>query len=90
VKLEKDDQLWQQAKARAGFKIHFIIYVFIMTILWIMWLISGGVNHHPWPIYPTLGWGIGIVFNYFEVYKFSNAAEKEYEKLKRNEPNTVV
>ena len=85
MKTEKDDQLWQQAKARAGFKIHFIVYVIIIGGLWAMWLIFGGVNQHPWPIYPTLGWGIGMVFNYFGVYKFSNATEKEYEKLKRNQ-----
>jgi hypothetical protein len=90
MKKEKDDLLWQQAKARAGFKIHLTVYIIVMTTLWIIWLYAAGINEHPWPIYPTLGWGIGIIFNYLGAYKFSNAAEREYEKLKRDEANAAV
>lgn len=81
MKEEKDIQLWQLAKSRASFKMHFIIYCIVMAMLWVVWLLSGP-NVHPWPIYPTVGWGIGIISNYFSAYKFSSTAEKEYEKLK--------
>jgi hypothetical protein len=90
MKTEKDDQLWQQAKGRAEFKIHLITFVVIMSMLWMLWIFTGSIHRHPWPIYPTIGWGIGVVMNYLGVYKFSNAAEKEYEKLKKQEPNAAM
>jgi len=85
MKEEKDDQLWQQAKARAEFKTHLTVYLIINALLWIIWLFTGGTQTYPWPIWPTIGWGIGIIFNYLGVYKFSNTVEKEYEKLKRSD-----
>ena len=39
----------------------------------------------PWPIWPTLGWGLGVAFNYFDAYSSpdkQSAIEREYEKLK--------
>ena len=41
----------------------------------------------PWPVWPTAGWGIAMVIQYFEAYKYpkENTAEKEYEKLKQKE-----
>ena len=82
MKEEIDDQLWQQAKVRAGFKNHLTIYPIVIVMLWSIWVFTGGVNTHPWPIYPTIGWGIGVISNYLSAYKFSNTAKKEYEKLK--------
>jgi hypothetical protein len=82
MKEEKDGYLWQQAKARAAFKMHFMVYVIVISALWVIWLFSEGVGTHPWPIWPTVGWGIAIVSNYFSAYKFNNTAEREYEKLK--------
>ncbi|MBI1782857.1 MAG: 2TM domain-containing protein [Sphingobacteriales bacterium] len=77
----KDEKMWNVAKARAGFKTHFTVYIVVMGILWLIWILSGGLNIHPWPIYPTLGWGIGVLFNYLAVYKFDHSVEEEYERL---------
>lgn len=82
MKEEKDDQLWQQAKARADFKTHLTTYIIINGMLWLIWLFTEGIGSHPWPLWPTLGWGIGVLFNYLSVYKFINTVEREYEKLK--------
>jgi 2TM domain len=54
-------------------------------MLWIIWLFTGDTHSYPWPIWPTMGWGVGVIFNYLAVYKFGNTAEKEYEKLKRDD-----
>lgn len=85
MKQEKDTQLWQQAKARAAFKTHLSTYIIVNSMLWLIWLFTGGIKSYPWPVWPTLGWAIGLIANYFDVYKFRNTAEKEYEKLKRME-----
>ncbi len=85
MKEEINEQLWQQAKARADFKTHLTVYLIINGVLWLIWLFSSGTHSHPWPVWPTLGWGIGLLFNYLDVYKFRNTVEKEYEKLKKAE-----
>jgi hypothetical protein len=92
---EKDPKLWEIARKRASFKSNLITYCIVNAFLWILWFLtsndksySGGWNF-PWPIWPTLGWGIGILFHYFDAYVYpkANSAEKEYEKLKQKEQN---
>ena len=84
MKEEKDVELWQRAKARADFKTHLASYIIVNSMLWLIWIFTGGIHSYPWPIWPAFGWGIGLIFNYLSVYKFSDTAEKEYEKLKRD------
>ncbi|MFZ1528701.1 MAG: 2TM domain-containing protein [Ferruginibacter sp.] len=79
---EKNVQLWQQAKARVDFKTHLTVYIIINSLLWLIWLFTAGVHTYPWPVWPTIGWGTGVIFNYLGVYKAGNSVEKEYEKLK--------
>lgn len=84
---EKDQRLWKTAKARVKFKRHLYTYLAVNLLLWLLWAIgaeevrSGRI---PWPIWPSLGWGIGLAFNYFGAYGSHNesAIEQEYQKLK--------
>lgn len=75
MKEERDSELWQQAKARADFKIHLTTYLVINGMIWLTWLFTGAFTtlHFPWP---TVGWGIGVIFNYLGVYKFRNTVER--------------
>jgi len=42
-----------------------------------------------WPIWTTLGWGIGIASHYIGVYVKSDAAvDREFERLKRERDQT--
>ncbi len=84
---EKDPQLWQLAQKRASFKYHLATYIVVNIFFWVLWYIKGQPNGNdgvPWPVWPMLGWGIGIVFNYIGAYAApkENLAEKEYDKLK--------
>ena len=89
----KDPQLWEIAKRRASFKYHLATYVVINLFLWAIWFFTGDRDDirekYPWPIWPTLGWGVGLVFHFLGAYVFprDNSAEKEYEKLIRNKKN---
>jgi hypothetical protein len=45
----------------------------------------------PWPIWPMLGWGIGLTSHYFAAYGHNDErklAEREYEKLLREQTNS--
>lgn len=81
---QRDEELWQIAKARAGFKWGLLSYFIVNAFLVVIWFFTPGSRHYFWPIWPILGWGVGLAFQYFHAYhgnKFLSAAD-EYEKLK--------
>lgn len=82
----KDDLLWQIAKKRAGFKWSLASYFIVNSFLVVLWYFSSGDTlNYFWPIWPILGWGLGLSFQYFDAYHGSRifSAEQEYEKLKK-------
>ena len=88
---DKDEALWQLAKKRAAFKKSFLTYTIINIFLWCIWFFNdsnfGNSRFNwPWPLWVTLGWGIGIAFQYKDAYLTtgSNSVQKEYDKLKNN------
>ena len=82
----KDEVLWQIAKERVGFRWSLLSYVFVNLFLIRIWYFTSGNLDHFWPIWPILGWGIGLVFQYLKAYHGNrvNNVEKEYQKLKNN------
>ena len=96
----KDPVLWEIAQKRASFKKNLVSYVIVNVFLWGIWFFTGNqhsgidigewnTRHYPWPIWPTLGWGIGLAFHYAGAYIFpkANSVETEYEKLKNQHEN---
>jgi hypothetical protein len=87
METEREKELWKIAKKRVGFKRHLATYIVINGMFWLLWYFtdhnqeSAGV---PWPIFPMLGWGAGLMFNFLAAYVFTkhDAVEREYEKLK--------
>ena len=86
---ERDKQLWRIAKKRAGFKKHLATYIIINGFLWTIWYITDGRGEsrdliHAWPIWCTLGWGVGLVFSYYGAYHDNKDEDtmREYQKLK--------
>ena len=87
----KDKALWKLAKRRAGFKSHLTNYIIINIFLWAVWYFTGQKMNNdslfPWPLWATLGWGIGIAFHFAGTYLFpkEDRVEKEYQKLKNKQ-----
>ena len=87
----KDPELWAIAQKRAGFKSHLMSYIIVNGFFWALWYFTGknddSNEHFPWPVWPMLGWGIGLAFHFAEVYIFpkTNSVEKEYQKLKNKQ-----
>jgi hypothetical protein len=77
-------------KKRRDFKAHVLVYVLVNSVIWGIWLVialgSGGGKWWPWPIFPTLGWGIGLVLNGWDAYfrrPITNAeVENEVRRLR--------
>ena len=88
-----EDALWKLAKKRAAFKRHLSAYVLVSMFLWAIWWFttgrSGFLNGLPWPVWPMLGWGLGLAFIYTDAYNttgnLQTDIEKEFEKLKRGQ-----
>lgn len=93
----KDPYLWEIAQKRASFKSHAVTYVIVNAFFWALWYFSSGrpdvelndipMAHFPWPVWPMLGWGIGLAFHFAGAYIFpkANSVESEYEKLKNQQ-----
>lgn len=83
----KDPHLWEIAGRRASFRYHLIAYIIVIGSLWLLWFFTADqARSYIWPVWPTLGWGIGLTFHFLGAFVFphSNSVEKEYDKLVRN------
>ena len=86
-----EEELRKKAKKRAeekiGFYTHFAIYIMVNILLYAIWWINHGPGTHPWPIWATIGWGIGIVAHFIGAIGATGFGEKleekEYKKLKK-------
>jgi len=94
----KDPALWEIAQKRASFKSHLVTYIIVNAFLWAIWFMSASRHegftfweirwgHFPWPLWSTIGWGIGLAFHFAGAYIFpkANSVESEYEKLKNQQ-----
>ena len=54
-------------KKRRDFLRHLLVYLFVNSFIVAIWAAtsSGGFF---WPIFPIVGWGIGVVMNAWDVY----------------------
>ena len=89
---QRDEKLWQLAKRRADFQNSLIGFVFTTGICWVIWYLTAGRHGFnrgtPWPLWVMLGLGIGLVLKFMRAYKTDKdtIAEREYEKLKKQQP----
>jgi hypothetical protein len=63
--LELRQQAISRIRRKRGFRVHVRVYVAVNLILVGIWAVTGGFF---WPIFPMLGWGIGVSANAWGVY----------------------
>lgn len=84
---ERDRMLYKIARKRVAFRTQLAMYVIVNAFLWAIWYFGEARNPHnlmPWPLWCTLGWGVGIAFSYYSAFHGNkiDAIDKEFEKLK--------
>jgi hypothetical protein len=96
-----DDDIRRKAisrvQAKKGFFTHLVVYLAVNIFLWVIWWVTmggtswgGGMRGFPmWPIFPTIGWGIGLVIHCLSVFAFhggweDSEVEKEIAKMKKS------
>jgi serine/threonine protein kinase len=85
----------ERFKKRQEMVINLVSFVLVNTMLWAIYAFSNDIPAalaagtpidwgFPWPIFPTLGWAIGIVAQYMEYQnKYGGGAERREEAIQR-------
>ena len=79
---DPQDTLREQAvaslKKKRDFGMHVIVYVMVNALLVAIWALTSGDFF--WPIFPILGWGIGLAANAYDVYGRKPISESEIQQ----------
>ena len=77
-----DDELREQAilqlKKKRDFRTHIFIYVMVNAMLVVIWAVTGAGFF--WPVFPIIGWGIGVAANAWDVYARKPISEDEIRR----------
>ena len=78
-----DEQLRERAvkrlKKKRDFRGHLLVYALVNTFLVVIWAVSD-VHGFFWPVFPIVGWGIGVVMNAWDVYRGDEIDEGEIRR----------
>jgi 2TM domain-containing protein len=58
----------RRLKKRRDFMGHLLVYVLVNSFIVLIWAMTGADGFF-WPIFPIVGWGIGVVMNGWDVYR---------------------
>lgn len=90
---DNDQRLWKIARKKVAFKEGLRTYFGINAFLWLIWYFTDGnfasipKGEIPWPIYPTLAWGLAMIIQYYKIHHVmkKDLVKIEFDKLKRDE-----
>ena len=75
-------------KKKRDFRSHVAIYIIVNAMLVGIWAVTGAGFF--WPIFPILGWGIGVGANAWDVYGrkpiTEDEVQRETERLRSERP----
>jgi hypothetical protein len=67
----RDEVLRERAvkrlKKQRDFRGHLLVYVLVNAFLVTIWAVTN-VHGFFWPVFPMVGWGIGVVMNAWDAY----------------------
>ena len=75
------DRAVKRLKKRRDFLAHLLIYVMVNGFIVIIWAVTS--NGFFWPIFPMVGWGIGLVMNAWDVWRGDEFSEADIDKEMR-------
>ncbi len=84
--MDQDEiDLRERARKRVVSRYHLSIYLVMVLVFWATWYVATYPEKRgiPWPIFPMIGWGMGILFHYLSAYHGDKAVSKELEKLRK-------
>lgn len=80
----------ESLEAKAAFRSHLTVYFLVMALLVGIWAFSTGLSGFFWPIFPMMGWGLGVAIHGFSLgwdqEPTEEEVEAEIERLRRRQP----
>jgi hypothetical protein len=73
------DRAITRLKKRRDFHAHLLVYVLVNAFLIVIWAMTSPDGFF-WPVFPLVGWGIGVVMNAWDVYLASDFSEAEIQR----------
>lgn len=79
---ERREQAVRRLKKRRDFRAHLTSYLVVNVAVWGIWTVIGvsSGSWFPWPVFVTLGWGIGLAMNAWDVYLRQPISEEEIRR----------
>ena len=68
----------ERLKKRRDFRAHVLIYTLVNGFLVVIWAMTGAGFF--WPVFPILGWGIGVLANAWDVYVGDDITEEQIQR----------
>ena len=78
------DRATKALRKKRDFTSHLVTYVAVNGLLIVIWATVGGDGFF-WPVFPLLGWGIGVLLHGWDVYRgepTEEAIRREMERLR--------
>ena len=86
---ERREAALGRLKAKRDFRGHLAAYVIVNAMLVAIWALSGA--DYFWPIWPILGWGVGLSFHGWDTYLRRPITEEDIRaEMRRGGPPPTV
>ena len=72
------EQAIERLKKKRDFRAHVFIYAAVNSALVVIWAVTG--SGFFWPIFPIIGWGVGVGANAWDVYGRKPLTEDEIRR----------
>ena len=73
------DKAVRQLKKKRDFRGHLLVYILVNTFVVVIWLLTDP-NGFFWPVFPIVGWGIGVIMNAWDVYGRQEITEEDIHR----------
>lgn len=68
----------KRLKKRRDFYTHLLVYLLVNGFIVGIWAVTG--SGFFWPIFPMIGWGIGLVLNGWDVFRDEEFREEQIQQ----------
>lgn len=72
------DRALERIEKKQEFHAHLLSYVLVNAMLIGIWAVTGAGFF--WPVFPLLGWGIGIGFHAWDTYRLGEPSEQQIQR----------
>lgn len=89
--MTEEERQWaiRRIRAKRGFWIHLSVYLAVNALLVVIWATTTAAYF--WPVWPILGWGIGVVAHGVSVFVGSSKISEDRidRELHRRQTSTI-